>query len=83
MFYNIIYTKDHFQGHKMNIKWTDDERQFIRDNAAFMKDKELAEKISEMSNREVTLDAVRKVRQKLGIKKKQGRGICGIQQPND
>lgn len=67
----------------MNIKWTDEERQFIKDNAAFMKDKELAEKISEMSDRKVTLDAVRKVRQKLGIKKKQGRGICGIQQPND
>ena len=83
MFYNIIYTKDHFQGHKMNIKWTDEERQFIKDNAAFMKDKELAEKISEMSDRKVTLDAVRKVRQKLGIKKKQGRGICGIQKPND
>ena len=48
-----------------------------------MKDRELAEKISEMSDRKVTLDAVRKVRQKLGIKKKQGRGICGIQQPND
>ena len=67
----------------MNIKWTDEERQFIKDNAAFMKDKELAEKISEMSDRKVTLDAVRKVRQKLGIKKKQGRGICGIKQPND
>jgi transposase len=58
----------------MNIKWTDEERQFIKDNAAFMKDKELTEKISEMSDRKVTLDAVRKVRQKLGIKKKQGRG---------
>ena len=67
----------------MNIKQTDEERQFIKDNAAFMKDKELAEKISEMSDRKVTLDAVRKVRQKLGIKTKQGRGICGIQQPND
>ena len=67
----------------MNIKWTDEERQFIKDNAAFMKDKELAEKISELSDRKVTLDAVRKVRQKLGIKNKQGRGSCGIQQPND
>ena len=39
-----------------------------------------AEKISEMVGRTVTLDAVRKVRQKLGIKKKRGRGICGIRQ---
>ena len=45
-----------------------------------MKDKDLAEKISEMAGRTVTLDAVRKVRQKLGIKKKRGRGICGIRQ---
>tara|TARA_R100000742_G_C4254420_1_gene72462 strand:- start:570 stop:782 length:213 start_codon:yes stop_codon:yes gene_type:complete len=64
----------------MNIKWTDKERQFIIDNAATMKDKDLAEKISEMADRTVTLDAVRKVRQKLGIKKKRGRGICGITQ---
>jgi hypothetical protein len=64
----------------MNIKWTEKERQFVIDNAATMKDKDLAEKISQMADRTVTLDAVRKVRQKLGIKKKRGRGICGIRQ---
>ena len=64
----------------MNIKWTEKERQFIIDNAATMKDKDLAEKISQMADRTVTLDAVRKVRQKLGIKKKRGRGICEIRQ---
>ena len=64
----------------MNIKWTEKERQFIIDNAATMKDKDLAEKIGQMADRTVTLDAVRKVRQKLGIKKKRGRGICGIRQ---
>tara|TARA_R110000744_G_scaffold138442_1_gene249264 strand:+ start:2289 stop:2495 length:207 start_codon:yes stop_codon:yes gene_type:complete len=64
----------------MNIKWTEKERQFIIDNAATMKDKDLAEKISQIADRTVTLDAVRKVRQKLGIKKKRGRGICGIRQ---
>jgi hypothetical protein len=45
-----------------------------------MKDKDLAEKISHLAGRVVTLDAVRKVRQKLGIKKKRGRGICEIRQ---
>ena len=64
----------------MNIKWTEKERQFVIDNAATMKDKDLAEKISQIADRTVTLDAVRKVRQKLGIKKKRGRGICGIRQ---
>ena len=67
----------------MNIKWTEKERQFIIDNAATTKDKDLAEKISQMAGRTVTLDAVRKVRQKLGIKKKRGRGICGIRQTQE
>jgi hypothetical protein len=30
------------------------------------------------AGRLVTLDAIRKVRQKLGITKKPGRGICGV-----
>ena len=62
----------------MNIKWTDEDRQFIRDNAAFMKDIDIAKELTEKTGREVTLDAVRKVRQKIGIKKKHGRGICGV-----
>ena len=53
----------------MNIKWTDADRQFIRDNAAFMKDIDIAKELTEKTGREVTLDAVRKVRQKLGIRK--------------
>jgi hypothetical protein len=62
----------------MNIKWTDEDRQFIKDNAAFMKDIDIADELTEKTGRKVTLDAVRKVRQKLGIKKKRGRGVCGI-----
>ena len=60
----------------MNIKWTDEDRQFIKDNAAFMKDADIAKELTEKTGRKVTLDAVRKVRQKLGIKKRHGRGIC-------
>jgi hypothetical protein len=62
----------------MNIKWTNEERQFIADNAAIMKDSELAVRISDIAGREVTTDAVRKVRQKMGIKKKHGRGVCEV-----
>jgi transposase len=62
----------------MNIKWTDEDRQFIKDHAAFMKDVDIAKELEEKTGRKVTLDAVRKVRQKLGIKKKHGRGICGV-----
>ena len=62
----------------MNIKWTEEEKEFIRENAAFMKDRELAQKLTDKSGRRVTVDALRKVRQKLGIKKKHGRGICAL-----
>jgi transposase len=62
----------------MNIKWTVEEKEFIRENAGFMKDKELAQRLTDKSGRSVTVDALRKVRQKLGIKKKHGRGICAL-----
>lgn len=66
----------------MNIKWTKGEKVYIRENADAMKDRELAEKLTEMSGRSVTLDAVRKVRQKMGISKKPGRGICAVVRPH-
>jgi len=62
----------------MNIKWQDGDRDFIRANAATMKDKDLAVALGKLTGREVTLDAVRKERQKLGIAKKPGRGICAL-----
>jgi len=62
----------------MNIKWTIEEKEFIRENAGFMKDKELAQRLCDKSGRDITVDALRKVRQKLGIKKKHGRGICAL-----
>jgi len=62
----------------MNIKWTVEEKEFIRENAGSMKDKDLAQKLCEKSGRHITVDALRKVRQKLGIKKKHGRGICAL-----
>ena len=37
-------------------------------------------KANRKDRRIITLDAIRKVRQKLGIKKRAGRGICGIDQ---
>ena len=62
----------------MNIKWSEDEKDFIRANAAAMKDVEMADYLTAHTGRLVTLDAIRKVRQKLGIAKKPGRGICGV-----
>jgi hypothetical protein len=62
----------------MNVKWTEEEKDYIRENAQFMKDKELARNLSDKSGRTISVDALRKVRQKLGIKKKHGRGICAL-----
>jgi len=62
----------------MNNKWTASERQFIIDNADTMKDREIAAILSKASGRAITLQAVRKQRQKLNIRKKPGRAVCGV-----
>ena len=62
----------------MNVKWTVEEKEFIKKNAAFMKDRDLARSLEERSGRSVSVDALRKVRQKLGVKKKHGRGVCAL-----
>ena len=62
----------------MNIKWTEKEKEYVRENAAHTKDVRLAEELTEMSGRIVTLEAVRKVRQKLGLRKSPGRGVCSL-----
>lgn len=62
----------------MNQVWSSAERDFIRDNAGKLKDKELAAKLTQMTGRLVSLQAVRKQRQKMGISKNPGRGKCEI-----
>lgn len=62
----------------MNRIWTDAERQFVIENANVMKDSEIAVHLTRISGRMVSLQAVRKQRQKLGIAKKPGRGICSV-----
>ena len=57
----------------MNIKWTMSDKQFIKDNASHIKDKDLAKELSLRNQRSISLDAVRKLRQRLGIIKKSGR----------
>ena len=63
----------------MNVKWSESDKTFVRENAHCMKDEEIAKILTEQSGRNVSLQAVRKMRQKLGIKKKSGRGICDLQ----
>tara|TARA_Y100001963_G_scaffold5998_1_gene7756 strand:+ start:8861 stop:9187 length:327 start_codon:yes stop_codon:yes gene_type:complete len=82
--YNILYTayqtNCHFsRGEKqMNKVWTEEEKQFISNNANMMTDKVLSAKLSQITGRNVTLQAVRKQRQKMGIAKQPGRGICAV-----
>jgi hypothetical protein len=58
--------------------WSIKALQFIRDNAATMKDRELAEKLSEMTGKTVSTQSARKQRQKIHILKESGRGKCVI-----
>ena len=67
----------------MNKVWKKDEKDFIRNNAGIMTDKILAITLTQITGRNVTLQAVRKQRQATGISKKPGRGICGIVEPKE
>ena len=66
-----------------NKKWTQYEKQFIADNATNMTDKVLAQELNKMavntkSGKSYTLKSVRLMRQRLGLKKMNGRGVCKI-----
>ena len=64
----------------MNIKWSAEDKQFIKERAADLKDNELAIQLSLRNGRPVSLGAIRKLRQRLGITKKCGRGICALEE---
>ena len=62
----------------MHKVWTVEEELFIKENAGILKDIEIARQLTQKSNRAVSLQAVRKKRQSLGIRKKPCRGICQL-----
>ena len=64
----------------MNNKWTTEDKRFIRENAHHIKDNDLAKELSLRNQRTISLDAVRKLRQRLGIVKKSGRGRCELEE---
>ena len=68
---------------QMNQIWSEAERQFIRENAGILTDKAGAEQLSRITRRKVTIHAWRKQRQKMGISKSPGRGICKIKEEKD
>ena len=64
----------------MNQVWTEAEKNFIRVSAEHLTDEAGAARLSEVAGRPITVDAWRKQRQNMGIKKKPGRGVCKVQQ---
>lgn len=58
----------------MNIKWTQNDKDFIKNNAHHLTDEEIAKRLGFKHSKA----AVRKMRQRLGISKKSGRGICEL-----
>ena len=62
----------------MQKKWTEEEKEFVRQNAGKLTDVQAAQKLSEIVGRDVSVHALRRVRQMLGLKKKRGRGKCEL-----
>ena len=60
----------------MNSVWNESEKQFIKENAPLLSDKEGAKKLSAISGRTITVHSYRKQRQRMSIKKAPGRGVC-------
>ena len=62
----------------MNRKWTESERRFIVENAPRLTDNDIADRLTVSTGRSISVNAVRKTRQRLGIIKQSGRGICKL-----
>ena len=62
----------------MNKVWSQTERDFIARNAGVITDVEGARQLSAISGRTISVHAWRKQRQKLGVKKAPGRGVCRL-----
>ena len=50
----------------------------MRQNVETMTDQKIADHLTKNSGRKVTLHAVRKIRQNMGLKKASGRGYCKL-----
>ncbi len=62
----------------MGKRWTQDEQNFVRENAHKFTDVELARQLTQFTGREISFSYTRKLRQRLGIRKLPGRGVCAI-----
>ena len=54
-------------------KWSVEEMDFIQNNHGYVKDEDLAAKLSQMTGENITTSMVRRQRRKLSLKKSKGR----------
>lgn len=54
-------------------RWAPNELQYIKDNISQYNDKDLADKMSQMTSETISTSMIRRQRRKLGIAKKRGR----------
>lgn len=64
----------------MNKKWSINEENYLKENVNTLTDEKIAEELTKRTGKTFTMLSVRKKRQKLGLKKAQGRGYCHITQ---
>jgi hypothetical protein len=62
----------------VNQVWTEDEKEYVRANAGLLTDAALAVSLTKITGRVITLNGVRRQRQKMGLRKKHGRGVCKL-----
>ena len=62
----------------MNKIWTDKENKFIYQYSGHLTDKQMAIAFTGKFNRTMNVEQIRKQRQRLGIKKQHGRGVCVV-----
>lgn len=65
-------------------RWTEAEKEFIREAAAVMLDEEILDVLLRTSSRKnLRLSSIQSIRRELGIHKERGRGRCEIRVDND
>jgi hypothetical protein len=63
----------------MNTTWTEHEKEYVRANAGILKDRELAADLTRITGRAISIQGARRQRQKMGLRKKRGRGLCQLE----
>lgn len=58
--------------------WTPEEIEYVKNHSNDMTDEELARNLNHIYENRRTFSAVRKVRQRMGIAKASGRGVCKV-----